>query len=37
MFQTKNISLEVKDIDTAGRRVQVALSKFGNVDRDWET
>ena len=34
MFQTKNISLQVKDIDTAGRRVQVALSKFGNVDSD---
>jgi len=34
MFQTKNISLEIKDIDTAGRRVQVALSKFGNVDSD---
>ena len=33
MFQTKNISLEIKDIDTAGR-VQVALSKFGNVDSD---
>lgn len=34
LFQTKNLTFEVKDIDTAGRRVKVALSKFGNVDAD---
>jgi len=33
-FQTKSIELSVKDIDTAGRRVKVALSAFGNVDAD---
>ena len=34
LFKTKNISLEIKDLDTVGRRVKVALSKFGNVDID---
>jgi len=34
LFQTKSIELSVKDIDTAGRRVKVALSAFGNVDSD---
>lgn len=34
LFNTKNLTLSVKDIDTAGRRVQVALSSFGNVDSD---
>jgi len=34
LFQTKCLELSVKDIDTAGRRVKVALSKFGNVDSD---
>lgn len=34
MFQTKNIELEIKDIDSVSRRVRVALSKFGNVDSD---
>jgi len=33
-FNSKNIALSVKDIDTVGRRVKVALSKFGNVDSD---
>ena len=36
LFKTKSIELSVKDIDTSGRRVQVALSKFGNVDSDGE-
>ena len=36
LFKTKNVELSVKDIDTAGRRVKVALSKFGNVDSDGE-
>ena len=34
LFQTKNIELSVKDVDTAGRRVKMALSKFNNVDSD---
>jgi len=34
MIQFKSIALEVKDIDTAGRRVKVGLSGFGNVDSD---
>lgn len=34
MFKTKDISIEIKDIDTVGRRVKIALSKFGNVDSD---
>lgn len=34
LFNTKSLSLEVKDIDSKTRRVQVALSKFGNVDSD---
>lgn len=34
MFKTKNISIEVKDVDTVGRRVKIALSKFGNLDSD---
>ena len=34
MIQFKSIDLEVKDIDTAGRRVKVGLSGFGNVDSD---
>ncbi len=34
LFQTKDISLEVKDIDNSSRRVIVALSKFGNIDSD---
>ena len=36
LFKTKSIELSVKDIDTSVRRVQVALSKFGNVDSDGE-
>ena len=36
LFKTKSFELSVKDIDTSGRRVQVALSKFGNVDSDGE-
>ena len=34
LFKTKNISLEIKDIDTAGRRVKMALSRFNNIDSD---
>ena len=34
LFQTKNIELSVKDVDTAGRRVKMALSRFNNVDSD---
>ena len=34
LFQTKDIELSVKDIDTAGRRVKIMLSKFNNVDSD---
>lgn len=34
LFQTKNIGLSIKDIDTAGRRVKIMLSKFDNVDSD---
>ena len=34
LYRTKNLTFNVKDIDTAGRRVQVALSKFDNVDSD---
>ena len=34
LYQTKSVNLSVKDIDTAGRRVKVALSSFGNVDSD---
>ena len=34
LFQTKNIDLSVKDIDTAGRRVKIMLSRFDNVDSD---
>ncbi len=34
LFQTKNIDLSVKDVDTAGRRVKILLSKFNNVDSD---
>mgnify|MGYP003651624233 CR=1 FL=1 len=34
LFQTKNIGLSVKDVDTAGRRVKIMLSKFDNVDSD---
>lgn len=34
MFKTKNIGLELKDLDTDKRQVKIALSKFGNVDSD---
>jgi HK97 family phage prohead protease len=34
LFQTKNIGFEIKDIDTAGRRVKMALAKFNNIDSD---
>lgn len=34
MFQTKNIAIEIKDIDTVGRRVKIGLSRFDNVDSD---
>jgi HK97 family phage prohead protease len=34
LFQTKNIELSVKDVDTSGRRVKILLSKFNNVDSD---
>ena len=34
LFQTKNIGLSVKDVDTAGRRVKIMLSRFNNIDSD---
>ena len=34
LFQTKNIELSVKDVDTAGRRVKIMLSRFNNIDSD---
>jgi HK97 family phage prohead protease len=34
LYKTKSVSLSIKDIDTAGRRVKIALSSFGNVDSD---
>jgi HK97 family phage prohead protease len=33
-YEVKNLSLEVKDIDTVGRRVKIALSAFNNIDSD---
>lgn len=33
-YETKNISLDVKDVDTQTRRVKVALAAFDNVDSD---
>jgi uncharacterized protein len=33
-YEVKNIALSVKDIDTAGRRVKIALSAFNNIDSD---
>ena len=35
-YVVKNCSLELKDIDTAGRRVKVVLSKLNVVDSDME-
>lgn len=37
LFQTKNISFEIKDLDTVGRRVKFAAAAFGNVDSDNDT
>ena len=37
LFQTKNLSFEIKDLDTVGRRVQFAASAFNNVDSDNDT
>jgi HK97 family phage prohead protease len=37
LFQTKNISFEIKDLDTAGRRVKFAAAAFNNVDSDNDT
>jgi uncharacterized protein len=34
LFQTKNIAFEIKDLDTAGRRVTFAAASFNNVDSD---
>jgi len=34
LFNTKNLELELKDIDSVSRRVTVALSKFNNLDSD---
>lgn len=34
MFKTKTVALELKDIDTVGRRVTVALSKLDYLDSD---
>lgn len=33
-YEVKNLALEVKDIDTVGRRVKMALSAFNNIDSD---
>lgn len=33
-YELKTFTLDVKDIDTAGRRVKVALSKFNVIDSD---
>jgi HK97 family phage prohead protease len=33
-YETKNISLEVKDMDSVGRRVKIALAAFNNIDSD---
>lgn len=33
-YEVKNLSIEVKDIDTVGRRVKIALSAFDNKDSD---
>jgi hypothetical protein len=37
LFQEKNLSLEIKDLDTVGRRVIFAAAKFGNIDSDNDT
>ncbi len=37
LFQTKNLSFEIKDLDTVGRRVKFAASAFNNVDSDNDT
>lgn len=34
ILKFKSLDLEVKDLDTVGRRVTVALSRFGNIDSD---
>lgn len=34
LYKTKDIALEVKDLDTVGRRVVFAAARFGNVDSD---
>lgn len=33
-YEVKNLALEVKDIDTVGRRVKVAFAAFNNIDSD---
>jgi HK97 family phage prohead protease len=33
-YETKTISLSVKDIDSVGRRVKIALAHFNNIDSD---
>lgn len=33
-YEIKTLNFDVKDIDTAGRRVKIALSAFDNVDSD---
>jgi HK97 family phage prohead protease len=34
IYETKNISLSVKDVDSQTRRVKVALAHFNNIDSD---
>lgn len=33
-YEVKNVSIEVKDVDSKTRRVKVAFAAFGNVDSD---
>jgi len=33
-YEVKNLSLDVKDIDSVGRRVKVAFAAFNNIDSD---
>lgn len=35
-YIVKNLSLSVKDVDTTGRKVKIALSAFDNVDSDMD-
>ncbi len=33
-YIVKNVAMSVKDVDTTGRKVKIALSAFGNIDSD---